>query len=571
MTRSRLLLAVGGLALGLIVSWLWVRGASVVKPHKCGAALIDGAIEVAAHVRGNDALPISDAEEELAHREPAGELAGKSAIVTVIVLSPIGRGVETADVVLVVDEVIYATTQTDAAGQCRFVVPDGESRLVTVSAQGWQASSQSIPTPSPGQVLIHLTEGGRLRGIARWQGSHAPVVDGVVFAWPDGYVPKGLGCNIANRETQLDRPDLLSTHTDTEGRFVVEGLNPEKGYTLTAIAPAGFATERSVGNRPIAHFDIELEVARVYGALVHLREPDGSSLQCGARVYAGGAVWHQAGEEDEEDDIRKPVTRITCEVAAVLPKGIRDDSLTATPDHLLLLTSDSAEDDGVTIEYAAHPAGYEAVWTELAAARLDKDLPEYEINVTPTARGWGSLEISCSGVSTGIVPDSITNARLGVIHLLEADGSRLSVVVEKPCGQGVQRVDGIPYGNYQAFFQMRDMAFEYPAEGARATVTIGEVTAQLQLPFDGVGAILLSVNDIAGGEYTGEVIFRLRENWNVSYFSFNRAPYVMENLPAGDYELAFERLPGLDAEKQPRCAFQVVPGEIATPSTALVR
>ncbi len=564
--RAGLVIVVLALATCIVVRW--VRQSHEPNPQP-SVQLIRGAVPVpASRIPTPHANTRSDLQPQRTpiDRDGANSISAEVSAISVLVLGTDDSPVPNAAVSVDGVNTGKSASRTDTQGRCELDLGTAQPpNYLVVVAAGWEAARQLIPASVPKELVVHLQVGVRLAGTVRWRTDQAIVEGATVFAWRDGCVPRREDVVAAGLGENRFGSRLMSTVTDKVGHFEFIALCRERGYTVSAITAGGISLQRVEGCNSARPQPVMIDLDAVFGAVVRLRSSEGGLPRCGKHVFGRGPAWEAIDDGDA-------IAQIPVECASLLPEDARELPSSVGFDRFVLLSARERTRQSVGIEYAVELAGYQAVATRFEATQFDKSMPEYEVRLAPTATNWGAIEITCSGgVSTGIAPDSSSNNVLGTVHLIGESGDRWAVIVPKPCTDQPQTIDGIPYGTYQVYFQMRDRAWEYPPANARLTIDIGPRPFVFDIPMDPVGAVLLAVREPKGDDYDGELIIRLRCKSDNTYVAFNRGPFVLENLPCGDYEIAIERLAGADCYNQSLCPFSVTQGIIATPTLTLVR
>lgn len=441
---------------------------------------------------------------------------------------------------------------TGAAGSCTLHLVDAEGVAIVATHDGYARALRDVPEVLPARVTIRMHRVGSISGRVRWQDTGDVVPNAKVYAFLDGYEP-----SVARIRATLDhRPmrDVAISQADGEGRYSIDGLARDRGYTVRALAPGAVTAKRFEGVRP-GRDGMDVTLAAVQVARLHVRERGGGAIRTSVDVVSSG--------------IQFPDLPLVFEVLSTPPEfALLDPVLSA------LSTSPYVRDPLVFARTKRHDTprgahdcevqvpGYAKAVAPVTFAPIDEPVPETTIELEPTATRWGRLRVACSRTLVG--SEIARTGSLGVLLMTPSEGSNepeLSIPLRKPW-EGERVIDGIPFGTYTGSFSIdgwvpRSMKSEHAIE-----FTIGETEARVDLGPIGTGVVRVSLVDRDGVPYTGDVTFRTAAGGSDAYFTFRRGPYWIDGLEASEYRLSLARMPGVAVAHVRAVSFVVAPDAI---------
>jgi hypothetical protein len=304
---------------------------------------------------------------------------------------------------------------------------------------------------------------------------------------------------------------------------------------------------------------ITIKLSAFVAAQLHLREPGGRPLQVSPDAYGRGMSW------TAENSSWSVLPDTPPEFLLLVDEAFWDARPVHPHDPLLLFVGEAEHGTDLRVQYDVEVPGYQPAWSEVLLRPVSRTVPAYDVVIEPLSSRWGSLLIRCSGTFADIVPDSTTNALIGSLRMTchaERGDSMVVIPVRKPCA-GEHVIDGLPYGEYTGVFVRRDWVPTNQRGEPPIAFTIGQSRAEVFLEVADVGALRIELSDSAGARYTGEATFRARKGNSDAYFTYRRAPYVLDGLEPGEYTVVLERLPGVDAPSVKRVTTEVTAGGVA--------
>lgn len=496
--------------------------------------------------------PLNDAVYRAARRsattrEPEPVATATSGSMRVHVQGPDGAPRVHAEVSLQAHGRRLERRETDEAGTARLSRPEvGNRAEVTVRAEGCATKIESLPEPVPDEVTIQLARGSTLAGDVRWAENSEPVSGALVLAWPAGYEPPLEDCQ-AHLGLALS-PRVRVVSTDAAGNFRIDGLPESGNWSVSTVGAGALRTEvqriELASTGPVA-----LLANRVYAVAVRTKAFGGGRLETSPGLFGRGASFTIRGH----DGRFTPPVAIVPEIAALGWPADLVNSNRARDEALLLATYADSQGAEVPVAYGTHVPGYRPAWTEVLAQPIDRTLVVHELELVPEAVGFGALEVRLGGPALGLLGELSPDRPLGEVRLTNTEtGARHVLTLERGRGHTLH-FDGIPFGSYRARFSLYEGGYIYPTNdvdpiGVNVTP---ESTGILELLVQDSGALRLLVSDPEGLDYSGRLAFRLVDVdsratvWN----DFLAAPYAIEGLPPGEYELEFNAVPGYDVDR----------------------
>ncbi|MAF64497.1 MAG: hypothetical protein CMJ84_02395 [Planctomycetes bacterium] len=358
-----------------------------------------------------------------------------------------------------------------------------------------------------------------------------------VLAWP---TPVKLPpADLAVRGA-LGDPRVHLAHSGPGGAFRLGGLRAGTPFSLVA-AGEGYSTASPLIGAVAGPHPVEIEVARLHGVRLRLREADGAPLVLDPRLVVGGRLPLDTGAVAGVRYISRP------NFALVLGNGAGSE------------TTDG--DRSVRFEYlfASHRhverlgpfpfrldlPGYDTLEAEVwAGPVLDGVVSEQVLTLerSDPPDGHGSLELLFEGATVPSLTSPFLTGGRGTLSLTAESGGALQFAVE--AGERVDPIFvGIPAGRYGARFRSPGGLFSHPPAGdpPEEVVVLAARRATWVVDLAACGRVSLVAVDSKGGRYTGPLTLLLLrgglagvggEAPGTTVF-FERSPYVMPIVPAG--------------------------------------
>ncbi len=478
--------------------------------------------------------------------EPEGSSASQgSGELSVVVFDGAGAELAGATVALQARGGVLSSQLSDASGTVRFSRLSQDAALeLCVRAEGHETWVRELESPLPTEYEVNLAWGSSLAGGVIFPDGTTPGEGVRVLAWPLGYAPAATTATAV--PGGAIPAGLRTALTDEHGRFVIDGL-PSGGRWVVSAAGAGCLC-RNKATLELPHGnEVLLDVQHAYLAAVRV-ESAGAPPRTSKELFGRGSGFSIKGHGAK---FVPPVLVVTEMAALGLPLDLVL-SERARNERLLLATSLEPRPDGVLVAYANHIPGYRLAWSELLAGPLRGDAPVYVIEVEQETEGFGALELRLSGGSLGLLGEILSDRPLGELRLTNTDtGEILNLNVPRSAGM-TRRFESIPIGSYWARLNIYEggMVFPHSDDPAMGVLIEEGHVETLDMKVEDAGSLCLLLMQPDNTEYAGFAYFNLVEAETRRLVSnvFERGPYVLEGLPAGEYELQFEGLPGFDEQ-----------------------
>ncbi|MCE9593128.1 MAG: hypothetical protein K8S98_02945 [Planctomycetes bacterium] len=419
----------------------------------------------------------------------------------------------------------WPSASSSSAGPTAAALDERRERDASVLVAVPDASGPSGTTTAPSRSTLGPTAIVRpaTRVVGRVVAADGRGVAGVnLLAWWSGTEPR---LSELPRAQAGEHEDLFAATSNSDGRFELLGLDPRRDYTLTG----GGAGWIAVAPRAGCHVDgegYELEVEAWYALRLAPRRADGSRYAS----PTGASSWRFEVRDAEGLATAAIPRKLELALAGLEPREQREFETV-----WLRSNYDLHEIDRVWV----HVGLRDLTVIDLPYLRIPRlAVPVAELEVaTSAATGVGSLTIRFVAPASQGADLSITP--LGTLRFFTADGEPLFAL---PCGPNVgnpMHSDGLPVGAYFVRFEGTIPGLSVPVgDGERLPVHIDRDTQELELPLPEYGRIVAEVRDELDHAYRGELTLRISPDRVRSVeVSFDRAPYVLELVPFGDYGL----------------------------------
>lgn len=372
-------------------------------------------------------------------------------------------------------------------------------------------------------------------------------IEGRVLLADDGSPRAGLdvlACE-GEREPELAwtaaalaaRAPGVHTTTDAEGGFVLEGLDPERVYTLLVGGGGLVGTQPKALVRPGTE-ERKITVEQLYGALLALREVGGGELRLSERLEDAfrGRVSVQ----------RPRAQRLASTPALALLAGLDLELLAseALGRRVLLFTAPLSEERLRPIHFRAELPGYHGLDLELEARPVQHGLAEHSAELIPSAPGFGALRIRLTGWSGDCPPFASSTGAAAHLSLRGPRGQSASFELD-PFEASEIVVDGLPYGAWSVdlFAVTRALLPRREKERQRELV-IGSTPAIYPLDLSSSSALVLELRRIDGSPFRGRASLLVARvgpgdaRWRVQHQV--QPPYRIDDLEPGHYRIVLQ-------------------------------
>ena len=401
-----------------------------------------------------------------------------------------------------------------------------------------------------------------------------PAGEGIfVLAWQEGLPP--------SREEVLKIIDgqpssTAFTRTGSDGSFRIGGLKEGVYYMVTAGAP-GLVTFRdrakvkafpddapppsAEGGPPR---EVTITVQRLCGVKLRIREIGGQALRTSHRLYPFPTSIRQRQDYwpmNLESGMAYSPSTIPSLLAGLQPGiPVAKDRLPLSSIHrndayetswedsspyerLMLFVARDGYDRVGPITTKVVVPGYQPTYLEAWAKPVEEGIPEVVAELSPSARSWGSLEVTFTGGEGDTPPPNSPPRPVGAM-VLEFQGSTYLVPVMRLPESGTFVVDDLPTGRWRVGYVDFLSLFRSPPAGADPLyVQVGGRPGHFAVDVPSQGAVVLKPVDEAGEPYTGRMLLEMH-SWEgkkvtgQSFLGFAGPPYVIANLPPDDYSFS---------------------------------
>lgn len=518
---SRRVLVLSGLAIFLVLLLRWHPDPHDLQPAR--ATLIEVGQRFAS------------SEEPVAKRELAGPQvpapawdaeAVIEAVGTVEVVDRFGAAVEGVRVDGVhSDDTLSLLGWTDAGGELG--VASEAFVAIVASHPRFATKTRNLNQPPPSRVRVRLGEGDWIRGVVRLasgqsvgEGYHVMACDASL-----AYLPPD-----ASMRAVAGDPRWSFATTNADGWFEIGGLTPGAEYTVAAGGGGRLSTHPAAGVRPGTE-PVELIIQDAYWIHVKLAEADGGPPHLSERT---------AGKLSYELQSARPGEWIPPAWSIALAA-----QQFAAPDRHTILALATAEDAppvlGPIVVRADLP-GYQPAEVQAFARPIREGPCELELRLAREATDWGSLVLAFHGRPSVTGDARSAQLPLGHVTLRSQRGEFFSFYLDG-FGEGEQRIDEIPFGQYELTIEATASPFCYPdARTGRVFVEVQSKPARVEIDLGGLGALELDLWDAGGEPYTGPLHLLLLHGDGSrpgvgGQITFTSAPYVLPALSPGVYSL----------------------------------
>ncbi len=450
---------------------------------------------------------------------------------------------------------------TNSSGACVVELdPDADSEIV-VSHPAHETVSAELSRPFPAEIELVMVPRGCIHGRVG-SPSTVPVPEGfVVLAWPAGRLPDAGDVSIALSGSSDGPPkELHLARTGRGGEFLLVGLSDHEPYTISGFSRSMVCLERKTEVRTGERVD--LVAHSLYGVHVSVVDELGNPVKTSPELFGRGHLWSC------DPTTASPVLEARLEIESALElAGTPMPPLTSDSISLLFTAKEQVDFVG-PIDYRVEIPGYRPVHEQLIALGSDSGLNAYTFTVAEAADGWGALEILCEG------GEELRPETFGTLQLMTTDHDQ--TYTAKLAGACLDRcrLEGIPWGRYHAWFEAENSYFRYPAwDEPPILVEIGTSPGQARLSMANTGSACLRI-EREGRPYEGPALLKVSDHTagdpRAFFAGFDRAPYCLDLLPPGPYQISLDRLPGFGPPDAPD-VFLAVSGAGPAEGTFVVR
>jgi hypothetical protein len=515
-TSSRILIALAILAAGV----LWVFS----LPKREDSAWYQRPSSSPLHADAPEIVELARGE-----REPGTPRASLDPIarLDVLVTDESGSGIPFASVFG--GEVLHHFGECDDRGSLQVPCSPG-IRQVLARADGFSLGEKSLNPPCPGVVHLILHRGSPIGGVVVDQEDLVVEQGFLVLAYPARWPTSSGRFSLTSA---LQSPYVVLTATDSQGRFVLEGLRPTDEYVILAGGKGCLSLDPFV--RAKAGDDVKIVVSQVYGLSLRLIETGGSPIRCTDRYVLS------LGESAFSST---PGARYHPALKFIELAGLEMSEVSSPSRRTYFFTTSLAAAPAIPgIEVSVAPPGYLADHCVVTAWPIRDGLQHEDLVLQPTARGWGRVTLTF----TGTTRDRIPTVPPYELHLNPLWGDRGSIALEVPDLTGPHQFEGIPCGRYHARLAHPSTGFRYPPAGDDAClVDVEPDQGNLEVTLDSMAEIELVCSNSQGEPYDGLLGVSIAkgtiENGTLSGSGgpllLPSPPYVIQGLLPGTYCLS---------------------------------
>jgi len=289
-------------------------------------------------------------------------------------------------------------------------------------------------------------------------------------------------------------PTVVSTSTNSDGDFCLDGLKPGRPYGLSC-GGAGYIQTKTLRRVVAPAIGLTIEVACVYGGVLQFVDPSGGPVQAAWSDRQPTTWWIEQPE----------ILRITPGLGAILA-GI-DPVLLDPPDGAIPLLYGAAEDSHSLgpLRVIFGIPGYAAGEESLLLNRLGEKTTWYTIVLERIAPGFGAIEVILRNRDP-TTPQLLGDGIFGGTLLLEDEQGKKSWFTIPAFRGGRALVEGVPWGHFSVNYRAHSGGHQYPGpSGPDTWLEVGQQPARFQVDATECGAIQLHLWKSDLSEYRGSV------------------------------------------------------------------
>lgn len=319
--------------------------------------------------------------------------------------------------------------------------------------------------------------------------------------------------------------------SDEQGRFVLEGVEPDQLYLVTAGAPGlmgswGLASTSGRYGKPLM-----LTARAHHGLLVQRVDEHGALLLREAASFGPEYVVHFGGIKGS-NAVLGPIHRALLGLSSA-------DWEPESAGVLLSFTSDLDQTALGPLQFHAKAPGYESQQVELEVPRTTNGLQAKRIYMEPDPAPRGSLFIEVIGwraSAEGNGPRAAQGAA-GTLKLRNTDtGKSTSCMIRFASSEPIVLAD-VPFGSYSATLIPRDALARLNPLAAE-DIVISATPATVIFDARELGTLKIELDDGVAELVAGRAMFNVWPQSSQllnSFTAFLSPPYMLEQVTPGDY------------------------------------
>jgi hypothetical protein len=473
-------------------------------------------------------------------QSPTGPTDGRLAIgqeaheLRVLVTTTAGIPIGAAHVVSTTSnssDPVSGVTSTD--GKVSLAIPSNTTS-VGASASGYVKRMQVISPPFPAELTIALAAEGCVSGIVRFRGK-VPPCQTTVVAFPSG-----------TRPSPSELSSTVGVHvgeTDLAGGFELCGLSEAASWTLLAGCP-GYATHNVLTYGPDTEGPVQLELsAYEFIAVACKIEGDGDPcLNTHLADFAHGVICAKRSSPNSKSPsqyqpIQGFLAGIPVEWCAFATAGVQ---------RLLLQPSGDVPTEEEFDCRAVFP-GYELAWRKFQWLPLRDGFRVQTLELSQTAEKWGTVQVMLEGLDPELFDGlDLSLSPLNLALTPKSGGQRIMFGLADAAATGMLRLDCVPSGLYRWSVEPSPLLAPISSGLTQNNLIDIQDTGELWIDFRRYGVLEVLLSDPSGAEYSGLASLRVSAAPNgqqvapVGFAVFERAPYRLLGLPAGEYVVALD-------------------------------
>ena len=522
-------------ALGLLagLSWIWFsstdRGEAMARGEEAEAG---GGPEAETTALQLGAGVVTEERRRVPFTRPEKAVSGESGAPEVLEVHTVdenGRSLAGVRLDARLVDGVHALGETDENGHALVPFPrDGWGELLATRS-GYAPARHNPHWSHRREVTMTLVGGETLEGrVVLLDGT--PVESGVhVVAFP---MERERPMYLQPSEWMFQDPQARSAETDAEGIYRLGDLDPAEHYTLFA-GGKGYVLDGPVVDVHAGDEVPDLVVRPGYGALVQLRDPDGSSPEMDR--YVGAGVGMSARFLNGEARFVKNNSMSS------LLAGYPHDSSSLQPwDNLFVAMTDEPVAH-VVLDFAMHPPGYAPVEMQITLQPLTEGMHVVDVLLTPLASERGTIIVERD---PDLYVEEDTRWQPFAILSIRGDEGKLWSYPLHGADEVRHSVENVPFGRYQASVVLRPSFYNVPDRGEELWIEVGPdpVVIPWGKPELGRLSFVPAEDQVSGRSAPFEVWLVAGEGMEGGRgqsFSFRHPPYSVPFLTPGIYTAFF--------------------------------